>query len=440
MVLRFNFTTKHRRIFFASTLYCFGLLILIFTQQIFASSSSNFKLFVSNESNSAMDRSAIFALADPFTDYTVDKKLEIIAEEEVESEGNPIKLQFGGNLPANLQLRNYTDSKIGDLANYDDLASYKQSNLLIDEAPKPDLAQWGMIGATYVEHLGDLSSRNAILVDFKDPVSGFGGFFGDLRTRTDGKGVPAIIKVFDDQSQEIYHAEIKNTNSSNKLCGDFDIDTSGLCGRKSSKFIGIVSPQTNISKILIVMGEDKAKESGYGPHFSLLGLVALMPKISLDYQVFYDKDSDGTKDAREPELDLVDYQITNLDTGLENISNNLTPGEYRLELSISPEDITKYQIQNLSALKQAIKLDYGENILDPIALNSDLADNLDNSPSLDNGSSVSESDIKSDNLDDNKSSLVTTNLPKTGPNNQFTLVLSLIYSTVFVLIYRKKFN
>lgn len=441
MVLSFIFskTGKNYRIFFIILLYFLGLFVLVFGQQILASSTSDFKLFVSNESDPSMDQSTIFNFAEPFIEYSTDKKLKIIPEAETEATGNPIDLQFGGEIMASLHLRNYTDSGLGDLANFDDTASYNLSNLLIGGSPKPDLSYWGMTGATYLEHLGNLSSRNAILLDFQTPVSGFGGFFGDLRTRTDGKGVPALIKAFDSENQQIYSSEIKNSNSNNKLCGDFDVDSTSLCGKNSTKFVGLVSKISNISRVLIVIGEDKASESGYGPHFSTLGLVTVMPQISLDYQVFYDKDSDGSKDRLEPEIDLVDYQVTRLDSGLESSNNDLRPGEYNLELSISPEDIAKYQIQDLSALSQDIVLEYGENNLAPIALNS-LEPSLANEQPLSKFNSVNNALIEqSENINTNKTTNTTTkSLPKTGINNRATLWLAILYSCIFGLIYHKK--
>ena len=54
-------------------------------------------------------------------------------------------------------------------------------------------------GTVYTESggTGESTTRDAVTFSFSRPVWGFGAWFGDLETRTDGQGVPAIVRVVD---------------------------------------------------------------------------------------------------------------------------------------------------------------------------------------------------------------------------------------------------
>ena len=54
-------------------------------------------------------------------------------------------------------------------------------------------------GTVYTESggTGEGTTRDAVTFSFSRPVWGFGAWFGDLETRTDGQGVPAIVRLLE---------------------------------------------------------------------------------------------------------------------------------------------------------------------------------------------------------------------------------------------------
>jgi hypothetical protein len=73
--------------------------------------------------------------------------------------------------------------------------SISDASSLQDTAPKPFSLQNELFRNE--ESAGSTTSKNGILFEFSEPVIGFGAWFGDVETRTDGTGVAAEVRLFD---------------------------------------------------------------------------------------------------------------------------------------------------------------------------------------------------------------------------------------------------
>lgn len=125
------------------------------------------------------------------------------------------------------------------------------------------------------ENSGSSSSRNAVLFQFDTPVPAFGVWVGDLETRTDGGGTPALLR-YKPSGGSVVEVQIPTSTTDQSVC-----PTNGACGNGTTRWIGLRAPSgTTIEWVLLIVGDDSS-QGGVSEHISWVGAtVALAPSGS----------------------------------------------------------------------------------------------------------------------------------------------------------------
>ena len=102
------------------------------------------------------------------------------------------------------------------------------------------------------------------LFEFNMDVTAFGAWFGDLETRTDGRGKTAWVSLYDASGALIGSPEAvapEALNGNQKLCGgpDQEDDPAVGCGNQSTRWIGFSGNQA-VRFMLITVGDDDSCE------------------------------------------------------------------------------------------------------------------------------------------------------------------------------------
>lgn len=169
-----------------------------------------------------------------------------------------------------------TPNSLGTLATTQGNLSTSTTSIMQDFAPKPlSLASQPY----WTENSGSNSanSRNAILFEFFDEnnqpiaINAFGAWFGDLETRSDV--LPAFMRFYDENgqvlSENILIPEDQDTDQSQ--CGS-GVSSGKGCGNHTTRWIGFSrSENTEVQKMLIVVGEDDLGSDGSREHLSFIG-------------------------------------------------------------------------------------------------------------------------------------------------------------------------
>ncbi len=138
---------------------------------------------------------------------------------------------------------------------------------LYDGVGLPQPRMWNTLG-------GDGGTLDASLFEFSRPVDSFGAWFGDVETRTDGEGVPAVLKLFDVDGNVLYVGPI-DTSTANQAATCGGTGTLG-CGNKATRWIGFHGLDSEVSSMLVVVGDDDSCLSvsaceGLTEHLSWIG-------------------------------------------------------------------------------------------------------------------------------------------------------------------------
>jgi len=187
---------------------------------------------------------------------------------------------------SNRDMTNLSDpNHLGDLGG-DVLIGTSLGKSLQDNAPMPDPDPGGDGGTQgwyrvnngtnweyWNENSGSATSRNAVLFSFQTPVPVFGLFVGDLETRTDGGGTPALLR-YKVTGDTVYTVTIPTSTQDQTSCGSGAVG----CGNKTTRWIGLrAASGTTIDWVLLIVGDDGAGE-GNREHMSWVGAtVALAP-------------------------------------------------------------------------------------------------------------------------------------------------------------------
>ena len=151
-----------------------------------------------------------------------------------------------------------------------------RSSTLQDGAPRPN----SLYSSTeadrpryWNETIGSGLNRNAILLQFSEPISAFGAWFGDVETRTDGSGTPAQVQLFNASNNMIEDQIIPTSTSNQSLCGDpVDPNYAG-CGNETTRWTGFIDPNVQVSAMLVIVGDDDSTGDtlGLGESLSFIG-------------------------------------------------------------------------------------------------------------------------------------------------------------------------
>jgi uncharacterized repeat protein (TIGR01451 family) len=143
-----------------------------------------------------------------------------------------------------------------------------------DNSPRPSsLAGAGCgptIGTAYSESggAGESTTRDAVEFTFSRPVWAFGAWFGDLETRTDGLGVPAIVRLLDDNNV-LLDEFVVTPIGDQSLCGG----TAPLCGNRTTRFIGFTDEL--VSRMVVIVGDNDAGGDALSDGLGFIGPTAV---------------------------------------------------------------------------------------------------------------------------------------------------------------------
>jgi uncharacterized repeat protein (TIGR01451 family) len=178
------------------------------------------------------------------------------------------------------------------------------SDTLQSSAPRPaslynNTDQPGYWNETNAGATND-GKRNAVRFTFDQPIKAFGAWFGDLETRTDGNGPPAILRLLDAAGNRIgadiviapntlYDAIAPDPETVNQsVCGG-SANTEPGCGNQSTRWISFVdsSAVPRVKHVLVIVGDDDGAvgtNDGDSEHLSFIGAnvpVATSPTVLL---------------------------------------------------------------------------------------------------------------------------------------------------------------
>ena len=133
-------------------------------------------------------------------------------------------------------------------------------------------------GTVYTESggTGEGTTRDAVTFSFSRPVWGFGAWFGDLETRTDGQGVPAIVRLLSSTGtvlEEFQVApDVNQSACSNAAPG---------CGNNSTRWVGFTGVLA--SSMVVIVGDEDATGTALDEGLGFIGAnpVDATPELGL---------------------------------------------------------------------------------------------------------------------------------------------------------------
>ncbi|NJL87240.1 MAG: DUF11 domain-containing protein [Leptolyngbyaceae cyanobacterium SM1_1_3] len=227
------------------------------------------------------------------------------------------------------------------------------------------------------ESTGSSISRNAVLFDFSEPVTAFGAWFGDVETRTDGNGLPAVVRLLDANGDRIGADIVVATSTSDQSqCGSSSLrfpdssDSFRGCGNRTTRWIGFVDPEAQVKQMLVIVGDDDFGDTGDREHLSIIGAtlatkpgspnLLLVKRITAINDRRYSDLIDGHSDVASTADDYVPAPEDEADNASGWPSGYLR-GRIR-GLQAAPGDVVEYTIYFLSngavAADQVLLCDY----------------------------------------------------------------------------------
>ncbi len=148
-----------------------------------------------------------------------------------------------------------------------------RSDTLQDCAPLPSRADAAEVDERPVQWQvtdGEGELLDAVVFDFAAPVSAFGAWFGDVESRTDGEGRPAVVKLFDEDGVVVAietlapdrPVPLGDDPSGRTSCGGDDDSDALACGNQATRFIGFVTAEPVVARMMVIVGDDDACADG----------------------------------------------------------------------------------------------------------------------------------------------------------------------------------
>jgi uncharacterized repeat protein (TIGR01451 family) len=215
------------------------------------------------------------------------------------------------------------------------------SDSLQDGAPRPSSLYTFGAQPTYLSYNSTAATtKNGILYEFSSPVRGFGAWFGDLETRNDQPST-AYMRLFDSTGTQIgsdiainpdtsFLASHPSGNSYTQAnCGGTNTADITGCGNGTTKFVGFWAlPSDNVSKVLIVVGDDDPGDTGNNELLSFIGpIVANNCGLKLGNQAWKDNNANGLYESGELPLSGAEMNLF-ADT---DSSGTLTSGDLNVQ-------------------------------------------------------------------------------------------------------------
>ncbi len=235
-------------------------------------------------------------------------------------------------------------------------------NGMQDDSPRPASLVSSSNGF-FTQNSSGGSSRNGILFEFTEPVQAFGAWFGDLETRNDGYGTPAIVRLYDASGNLISSSDVQSSTANQGDCswgagaptGEVpnSNDFNG-CGNDTTRWIGFINTNKDrVSKMLVIVGDDDRNSgsgndsNGFSERISFIGpKVAYLPQLSSTKKLISNiNNGDGTYSVSYDitatnitlESAMSDFQIfDNLASTFTNINGALTPTDSSSTIQVPP--------------------------------------------------------------------------------------------------------
>lgn len=174
-------------------------------------------------------------------------------------------------------------------------ANTYNGNTMQDFAPVPNQFAGQYYANESQNGFGDQNNfRNGLLFTFSEPLQAFGVWLGDLETRTDGHGTPALLRIFNSNDEFILERVIPPNNwitsgdQDQTGCGTANTTTDLInkmgCGHNTTRFVGFSSGSDSIlslvKRMLIIVGDDDnfpdqpEDNNGNTEHISFIGPTA----------------------------------------------------------------------------------------------------------------------------------------------------------------------
>lgn len=139
----------------------------------------------------------------------------------------------------------------------------------------PDCSDSGMV-YNEVSGAGESTTRDAVELTFSRPVIAFGAWFGDLETRTDGQGTPAIVYLYGtDGTTLVEQYTVVPDAADQSVCGN----TSRQCGNGSTRWLGFYDRL--VSRMVVVVGDEDAGGDGTTEGMSFVGPTPVSPTLGI---------------------------------------------------------------------------------------------------------------------------------------------------------------
>ncbi|SIT88352.1 hypothetical protein [Microbacterium sp. RU33B] len=114
---------------------------------------------------------------------------------------------------------------------------------------------------------GENTTRDALDFTFSRPVLGFGAWFADLETRTDGAGIPALLRLYDSAGVLLSEQTIAPVGSQAGCGGDI-----AACGNNTTRWVGFVADTaTPVSRMVVIVGDNELAGGAVNVGFGFIG-------------------------------------------------------------------------------------------------------------------------------------------------------------------------
>ncbi|MEO6115153.1 MAG: hypothetical protein ABIP33_02110, partial [Pseudolysinimonas sp.] len=194
------------------------------------------------------------------------------------------------------------------------------------DAPRPTALVGGSAscpnGFAYAEAggAGETTTRDAVEFTFSRPVLGFGAWFGDLETRTDGKGVAAVVRLYG----------VGNVLLSNQVVvpgpnylPQSSCDNSSLgCGNGTTRWLGFVAdPAAPVVRMVVIVGDEDATGTALDEGMSFIGPTFDLSTASISLAKSAAPLTDTNADGLIGAGDTLSYSFLVTDTGTLPVSS-----------------------------------------------------------------------------------------------------------------------
>ncbi|MEO7124484.1 MAG: hypothetical protein ABI400_15500, partial [Lacisediminihabitans sp.] len=167
---------------------------------------------------------------------------------------------------------------------------------------------------------GESTTRDAVEFTFSRPIQGFGAWFGDLETRTDGRGVAAVVRLYG----------VGNVLMSNQVVvpgpsylPQSSCDNDSLwCGNGTTRWLGFVAdPAAPVVRMVVIVGDEDAGGNALDEGIGFIGPTFDLSQTSItlvkSVAPLADTNSDGSVGAG----DMLSYSFVVTNTGSLPVSS-----------------------------------------------------------------------------------------------------------------------